>query len=279
MECRTAAQTTQEWITTAHTKAQKTAGRTFVSSMFAGAIIAFGSIAAATASFTIGGPSASKLVAGLLFPFGLAIIILLGADLFTGNILLAIPVLGKSMPATRMLRNLLWVYAGNFTGGFLLASAYVYSGQLKLGGDMLGVYTIQVAAAKCSLPFGQAFVLGILCNLLVCAGVLLAQTATGTTGKILGCYLPVSFFVIGGFEHCVANMYYIPAGLFALENPAYASLAAAAGINISQLTWGHFFAANLLPVTLGNLAGGLLIALYMWYCHGYTKKQTMGGPA
>lgn len=166
-----------------------------------------------------------------------------------------------------MLRNWLLVYIGNFIGSALIAALCNAGGQLGRSNGLLAAYTIKVAAAKCSLTFPSAVMLGILCNILVCLGVLCSLSAKDTPGRIMGAYLPVAFFAVGGFEHCVANMYYIPAGLFALRNPAYAQNALEAGVDVSRLTWSNFFAANLLPVTLGNIIGGMTVALVMWLCY------------
>jgi formate/nitrite transporter FocA (FNT family) len=109
--------------------------------------------------------------------------------------------------------------------------------------------------------------LGVLCNVLVCLGVLCSLSAKDTTGRILGAYLPVAFFVICGFEHSIANMYYIPAGLFATNVPAYAAKAMEAGVDVTALTWGNFFLSNLLPVTVGNILGGAGLGVLFWKCY------------
>ncbi|MBO7682016.1 MAG: formate/nitrite transporter family protein, partial [Clostridia bacterium] len=118
---------------------------------------------------------------------------------------------------------------------------------------------------KCALTFGNAFVLGILCNVLVCIAVAMSLMSKNTIGRAIGAYLPIAFFVICGFEHSVANMYYVTAGLLAKNLPAYAEAAAAAGLDIEALTWGNFFLHNLLPVTLGNIIGGCSFASLMWF--------------
>jgi formate/nitrite transporter FocA (FNT family) len=161
---------------------------------------------------------------------------------------------------------------GNFIGGLALAAACVYGGQLNYSSGALAVYTIKVAVAKSSLSFGPAILLGILCNLLVCLGVLCALSAKDTAGKILGAYIPVAFFVICGFEHCVANMYYIPAGLLAMLNPTYAQKALDAGIDTSVLSWGRYFRVNLLPVTIGNILGGAGLGILLFVCFHSKKK-------
>ena len=136
----------------------------------------------------------------------------------------------------------------------------------------LAVCTIRLGAGKCAMSFGKAFGLGILCNLLVCLGVMAANSAKDTAGRLLGAYLPVCFFVLCGFEHCIANLYYIGAALMAAAVPQYAALAAEAGVDLAPLTLAGA-AANLIPVTLGNIVGGLGLGLLLWYCHTQAEKK------
>jgi formate/nitrite transporter len=247
-------------------KASLPAWKMLLLGISAGFLIGMGAAVANTASHSITNVSAARIISGLLFPFGLAIVILLGAELFTGDCMIVISVLEKKTSVGRLLKNWAFVYIGNFIGAGALAAANAFCGQLDYSNGGLAAYTIKVAAAKSALPFGNAFVLGILCNVLVCMGVLCAISAKDTGGKILGAYIPVAFFVICGFEHCVANMYYIAAGLFAKTIPAYAAKAAAMGVHTGSLSWGNFLLHNLVPVTLGNIVGGVAIAVLMWAC-------------
>jgi formate/nitrite transporter len=243
--------------------------------VLAGFLIGMGSAVTNTAAHAITNVSAARIICGLLFPFGLGIVMLVGAELFTGNCMIPVSVLAGKTGWGGLLKNWVCVYLGNFIGGVLLAAGCAFFGQLNYSDGGLAVYTIKVAAAKCVIPFGNGVVLGILCNLLVCLGVLCALSAKDASGKILGAYIPVAFFVICGFEHCVANMYYIPAGLFAAQVPRYAQLAAAAGVDISALTWGNFLVRNLVPVTIGNILGGATIGVLLWVCHVYVKKPVV----
>lgn len=233
--------------------------------LVSGMIIAFGGSSTSTAVHAMENAGMAKTVTGLLFPFGLAMVILIGVELFTGNMMIIMTVLEKKTTFTKMLRNWWWVYVGNFVGSIIVAAGHAFFGQLNIGGGQLAVYTIKVASYKTSLPFGDALVLGILANVLVCIGVLTSYSGKDTSGRILGAYIPIVFFAILGYEHSIANMYYIPAGLFANSVPKYAALAAAAGIDVSSLTWGNFFITNLVPVTLGNIIGGVFIGIAMWY--------------
>jgi formate/nitrite transporter len=172
-----------------------------------------------------------------------------------------------------MLRNWFYVYTGNLAGGLVLAFMIAASGHLDYNGGALALHTIKVAVSKCAIPFFHAVLLGIFCNVLVCMGVLCSLTAKDTFGRIAGAYLPVAFFVIGGFEHSIANMYYIPAGLFAHGVEVYARMASDAGLATGALSWGNFFARNLLPVTVGNIIGGAGTGLLFWFCHAREDKS------
>lgn len=260
----TPAEITESYVKIGRVKAEKPFGKLLIMAVFAGLIIGLGAAVCSTATHSIADVSTGRVISGLLFPFGLGIVMLLGFELFTGNVMIAMSVLSRETTVLKMLRNWGVVYFGNLVGGLLLAIACARFGQLDYSHGALAVYTIKIAAAKCALPFGNGVVLGILCNVLVCAGVLCSLSAKDTAGRILGAFIPVAFFVICGFEHCVANMYYCPAGLFALQVPKYAALAAEAGLNVSALTWGNFFLHNLLPVTIGNILGGLALGVAMW---------------
>ncbi|MGL6199307.1 MAG: formate/nitrite transporter family protein [Lachnospiraceae bacterium] len=269
----------QNYAKTGKKKAERSHGKMILLSILAGLLISFGGAVTNTAVHTISNVSVARIICGLLFPFGLAMVMLLGAELFTGNCMIIISLLEKETNICRMLMNWILVYCGNFVGAILLAVGCAYFGQMDYSAGALAVYTIKVAAGKCTLSFTAGIVLGFFCNILVCGGVLCSLTAKDTTGRILGAYIPVAFFVICGFEHCVANMYYISAGLFAVNIPEYAQLVKQAGIDTSMLTWGNFLGGNLLPVTIGNILGGVALAVIMWaghlyeWGHDYYEKQ------
>ena len=252
-------------------KTARPAWKLFTLGALAGFLIGMSSAAAAAASHAIANPSAARLIAGLIFPFGLGIVLMLGAELFTGNCMMPAALPSRQVTVWQVLRHWLWVYLGNFAGGAALAAACVFAGPLDHGGGSLAIHTIRAAAHKCALPFGSAVVLGILCNLLVCTGVLCGSGSKTTAGRVLGAYLPVAFFVLAGFEHSVANMFIIPAGLLARLVPDYEALAQGAGVDVSALTWGRFLAGNLLPVTLGNAVGGAGLMFMLWGVYK-TKK-------
>ena len=247
--------------------------RMFLLAVLAGFFIAMGGAVTNTAAHTIDNVGTARVVCGLLFPFGLAMVVLTGAELFTGNTLITISVLDGQATVAGMLRNWGVVYLGNTVGAVLVAAGCAFGGQLNYSGGQLAVFTMKLAAGKCALPVGNAVILGVLCNVLVTTGVLLALSAKDLTGRVMGAYLPVAFFVICGFEHCIANLYYIPAGLFAKAIPAYAALAVESGVDISVLTWVNFLLRNLLPVTAGNIMGGAAMGALFWYCHGRKDVQ------
>lgn len=242
--------------------------------ILAGAFIALGAAGANTAAHGAQASNMVRLLACLFFPAGLAMVLLAGSELFTGNCLLIIPLMEKQIGIGGLLKNWVFVYIGNLLGSLLIAFLVVNAGQLNIGAGALGAFTIKVAASKAGLDFTTAFCSGILCNTLVCLAVWVSFAAKDVPGKILGLYLPIALFVLCGFEHSVANMFFIPAGLLALANPTYAALAAEGGVNTAGLTWNAFFINNLVPVTLGNIVGGMIfVGLVYWYIFLYKAKK------
>jgi formate/nitrite transporter len=262
---------TANYVSTGAAKINFSIGKMFFLGILSGLIIGLAAAVSNTAAHDIANVGLARLVMGTVFAFGLGMVVVSGAELFTGNCLIPITVLEGKAPFAGMLKNWLFVYAGNFAGGLLVALGCVFFGQLNYSANALAAFTIRVAAGKCALPLANALVSGIFCNFLVCVGVFLALASKDVPGRFMGTYMPVCFFVICGFEHSVANMYYIPAGLMALQVPAYAAKAAELGINTAALTWGRLF-ANLAPVTLGNIIGGGAFACLMWFCHLYKPK-------
>ncbi len=242
--------------------------------VLSGFLIGMGAAVTNAASCTVENASIDKIISGLLFPIGLVMVVLTGAELFTGDCLMTISVWEKRLKRSRLIRNLILVYVGNFIGGTVLAYCLVHAGQLNMAENALAVYSIKIAQAKCVIPFGKAVLLGIFCNILVCIAVMMSSLGENLIEKTVGAYLPIIFFVISGFEHCVANMYYIPVGLFAKSNPAYAAAATAAGIDLTALTWSNFFLRNLVPVTIGNIIGGVLVAALFWSVYRKPKEES-----
>ena len=250
-----------------HAKVERPLGRMLLLAVLAGIFMAFGGAASNMAAHSLTDPGQVRLISGLLFAFGLPLVMLTGAELFTGNILICVTVFMKGTTVAKAIRNWFFVYLGNFAGAVLIAVCCAFFGQFDYAGGGLALYSMKVAAGKCALSFPNALVLGFLGNMLVCLGVLCSLTAKDTAGRMLGAYLPVALFVIAGFEHSIANMFYIPAGLFALQVPKYAQMAVLSGLDLSRLTWRNFLCGNLLPVTLGNVMGGLAVGGLMWAAH------------
>lgn len=244
----------------------------FLLGILAGAFIAFGAEASSLAAHNVTQVGIQRLIMGCVFPVGLIMVVLLGTELFTGNCMMVAAVADKRVKLAMLLRNWIVVYLGNLIGAALIVLLVSATGQLGYSSNGLAVLTIKIAAAKTGLSFGAAFAGGILCNALVCIAVLLAMASKSIIGKIAGIWFPIMAFVLSGFEHSVANMYYIPAGIFASMNPAYTAAAQEAGVNMANLN-ALGFLGNIVPVTLGNIVGGAVIALVMWFCFARDKKQ------
>lgn len=244
----------------------------FLLGILAGAFIAFGAEASSLAAHNVTQVGIQRLIMGCVFPVGLIMVVLLGTELFTGNCMMIAAVADKRVKLAMLLRNWVVVYLGNLVGAALIVLLVSATGQLGYSSNGLAVLTIKIAAAKTGLSFGAAFAGGILCNVLVCVAVLLAMASKSIIGKIMGIWFPIMAFVLSGFEHSVANMYYIPAGIFASMNPAYAAAAQEAGVNMANLN-ALGFLGNIVPVTLGNIVGGAAIALVMWFCFRRNKEQ------
>jgi formate/nitrite transporter len=244
--------------------------RLFVLGVLAGAFIALGAMFSTVV--TAGGaldPGLARLLAGIVFSLGLVLVVVAGAELFTGNNLMAIAFASRRIRLRALLRAWGVVYVANFIGALTTALIVYFSGHTRNVPDV-GRRALEIAATKTSLPFGQAILLGVLANALVCLAVWLAMSARSVTDKIVAIILPVAAFVAASFEHSIANMYFIPTGLF-LKAWAPDSFFVRSGVKPSQygdLTWSRFFLDNLVPVTIGNVIGGAgLVALVYWYVY------------
>ena len=231
--------------------------------VLAGMLIAFPSCVTNMASYGLDNNSTIRAISGLLFAFGLGMVILIGAELFTGNTLIFISVLEKKVRVAAMLKDWLFVYIGNFIGSLLVAVLCAKFGWLSAGSNALAVYAMKVALGKMTMPFQNAFFMGVLCNILVTLGVLMSLAGKDGASRVLGAWIPVCFFVTCGFNHSIADMTYCMLGLFGKQ--FYAE-----GAAFEALSWGRYFTGNLIPVTLGNIVGGCAVAALMWYC--YVRK-------
>ncbi|HWP50582.1 MAG TPA: formate/nitrite transporter family protein [Clostridia bacterium] len=261
----------QGFVATGIKKVGRPFARLFVLAFLGGIFIALAGVGATVASVSIPEASVAKLVGACIFPAGLAMVLIAGGELFTGNCLIAIAVLNKACKLKGMVYNLVVVYFGNMAGAMLIAWLVNAGHTLSLFDNGYAAAAIYTANAKCSLSFGDAFIRGILCNFLVCLAVWMAYAAKDAAGKIQCLFFPTMLFVLCGFEHCIANMYYIPAGLFALQNATYAASATA---HLAELTWGNFFITNLIPVTLGNLVAGVLLGVGYWFVYLKAEEKT-----
>ena len=260
----------EKYIAGCQSKVEMTKENLIARSVLAGALIGMGAAASSVAAHTISDVGLARLAAAVVFPVGLMMVILLGAELFTGDCLMAMSVTDGKQSLKEVIRVLVSVYFGNFVGAGVLALLINMSGQLNYSGGMLGAYTIKVAMGKVNVSFMEGITSGLLCNVLVCAAVLMAICAKDVTGKLIAVFFTIMLFVTAGFEHCVANMYYITAGLLAKLNPSYVSLAMEQyGYSVEQLkhlNLYHFLVTNLVPVTIGNLLGGIVfLGLPLYY--------------
>ncbi len=247
-------------------KAQMATFSMFALAILAGAFIALGAIFATTVSAGTAEAwpyGVSRLLAGLVFCLGLILVIVGGAELFTGNNLIVMAWAGGKVTTRAMMRNWVIVYIGNFVGAFGTAVLMFMSRQHEFGGGAVGQTALSIANSKAGLEFVPAIALGILCNALVCMAVWLAFSARSTIDKIAGIIFPITAFVAAGFEHSIANMYFIPIGL--LIQGLDPTFTASTGLELSNLTWGAFLINNLIPVTIGNIIGGtLFVAAVYW---------------
>jgi formate/nitrite transporter len=239
--------------------------------LLAGAFISFGAILATTVSAgsiaittADGGATLSaglpygvvRLLTGLVFSLGLILVVVGGAELFTGNNLLAMAWASKRITSGELAINWTVVYLANFLGALGLVALVYLSGHWRMDDGAVGANAVKIALAKATLPFWEAFFKGILCNILVCLAVWLALAGRSVADKILAIVFPISAFVAAGFEHSIANMYFIPLGILVKDQIAVSGS--------EQLSWTGFF-ANLLPVTIGNIIGGGLMVALVYY--------------
>lgn len=244
----------------------------FMLAVLAGAFIAFGAIFYTTVVTGIAdkvGFGITKLLGGLAFSLGLILVVVAGAELFTGNNLLVMATASGKLPVSKLGWNWLVLYIGNFIGSILMAAIIFLTVQYETSEGQVGVTALNIANAKCGLDFGTALTRGICCNILVCLAVWLTFSCRTTGDKIIAIIFPITAFVACGFEHSVANMYFIPTGLF-IKNSApthfWTMINQTAG-DYANLTWLNF-ARNLLPVTIGNLLGGVaFVGIVYWVIH------------
>ena len=252
-------------------KCSNRAMQTLFLAILAGMFIALGGFAAGVASHSIENYGVAKLVAGTVFPVGLILVLLCGAELFTGNNLLTIAYFEDRIKLKDVLKNWVIVFFGNLIGALIISTLLHLSGSLEGNGGLVGAYFIKVASKKVSLSFGQAFTSGILCNIVVCLAVWGSYAAKDTAGKVLMGFFPIMAFVIAGFEHCVANMFYLSAALLAKSNDAIVAVYHGPIEKLDKIDIPHII-NNLIPVTIGNIVGGGIIIAGI-YCVIYKRRE------
>jgi formate/nitrite transporter len=237
--------------------------------VLAGAFIALGALFSTTATASPLPYSVNRLLGGLTFCLGLILVIVAGAELFTGNNLIVMAWANRKVSTAQLLRNWVVVYLGNFAGATATAVLVFLAKQYSLNGGTVGKNALTIAQNKCNLGVAESLALGILCNALVCLAVWLCYSARTTTDKVVSILFPITAFVAAGFEHSVANMYFIPTGLLikSYARPEFWTLIHDSPGAYAALTWTGFF-RNLAAVTAGNTIGGsILVALVYWFVY------------
>jgi len=233
---------------------------TFALGVLAGGFIGLGAlfyllvVADGELSFAV-----QRILGGVVFSLGLILVVVAGAELFTGNNLMIMAWVSRKVSAAMVIRNFAIVYFANFAGAMGLALIVFWSGHLAMNNHAVGDAAAKVALAKVSMPFVEAFLKGVLCNILVCLAVWLAMAGRSVIDRIIAIIFPITAFVAAGFEHCIANMYFVPLAIFS---------------STPGVTWSGFITDNLIPVTLGNFVGGaVLVGLVYWIIYRRDKQS------
>ena len=255
-------------------KAQYGFLKMFLLAIAAGAFVAFGAhscLTVMTGTLNISWGLA-KLIGGIVFSTGLMMVVLTGAELFTGNVLMTFSVLEKKISLLTLLKSWVVVYFGNFIGAMTIALLVFTTGASMNCGGEVGVLTLSTATAKTNLSFTQAFTSGILCNWLVCLAVWMAACSRRIIGKIFAIFFPIMIFVASGYEHCVANMFFIPEGILTKTLPNIVQASNLSTQALSNLTWQGFAINNLVPATLGNIVGVVIFVVLLFWM-AYLKDE------
>ena len=275
-EALTDAYVPAEMAKRAEASAIRKANRDFVSAFFlavqAGSFIALGAafytLAVHDSSLGVG---LTKLIGGLTFSLGLILVVIAGADLFTGDTLMVMGCFTGKIKVRQMLRSWLFVFLGNLAGALAMVAMVYFSGHWFNGSTAIGAKALAIADHKVNLTLTQAFSSGMLCNILVCLAIWLCYSARTVTDKIMAILFPITAFVAMGFEHSIANMYFIPAGLVLKHNPEIITMMN--GADLSNLTINGFVFRNLLPVAAGNMVGGaIFVGAVYWIL--YLRKPS-----
>lgn len=261
---------------------------TLMLAVLAGAFIGFGAVFSTTVMTGNGLDGAIKLpfglmrlIGGAVFCLGLILVTIAGAEMFTGNVLLVMAAASRKITAARLFRNWAIVFGGNFLGAIVTAGLVFLSGQYRFMNGQVGLTALQIAERKTSLGFGEAVMLAFFCNILVCLAIWLSLSGRTVIDKVAVILFPISAFVTSGFEHSVANMYFISSALCIKygAGPEFWQMAGSAPGQFAHLTLGGFLLSNLLPVTLGNILGGLTVGLMYWSIYCRPNIMTAGHSA
>jgi formate/nitrite transporter len=248
-------------------KSEMSLEKTFVLAVLAGAFVALGAVFSTTVAVDSTLPyGVNRMMMGLVFCLGLILVVVAGAELFTGNNLIVMAWVSGKVSVYRLLRNWVIVYVGNFVGSVATALLLYATKQYTFSEGSVGLTMFKTASAKLAYEPEQAIALGMMCNALVCLAVWLTYGARSTSDKILAILFPITAFVAAGFEHSVANMYFVPVTLFikAFDGDFVTRM----GIETADLTWGNFLVDNLLPVTIGNIIGGaVMVGVVYWFIY------------
>lgn len=275
--CFTIQEAIEKYIKGCQEKSKMPSWQLFLRAVFAGIMIGMGAGCSSVAGHSIENVGLSRLAIAVVFPVGLMAIILLNGSLFTGDCLAAVSVYDKKVKWSFVFKLLFIVYFGNFAGSIIMTTLSYFSGQWNYSDALLGAYTIKVALTKVDITFFRGLCSGILCNVLICSAVFMAICAKQISGKLLSIFFGVFIFAVSGYEHCVANMYYITSGLLAKLNPQYVEMAINTyGISAAELEKLSIlgYVTNLVPVTLGNFIGGAVFAGGLVYYMNINKKKT-----
>lgn len=250
------------------TKAHSTFTKLFILGILAGVYVAFGAEFATTVtqdSARFLGYGVTKLLSGFAFSIGLMLVIIAGGELFTSNNLIMLSVLENKTNIKNLLRNWVIVYFSNLLGSLLIAFLIFYSDLWNQNHLMPAITALKIATLKVNLTFTEAFIRGILCNWLVCIAVWMSVASKQVIGKIFAIFFPIVAFVACGYEHCIANMYYIPKALLLKNVPGLIEHSGIAAAQFAHLTIPGFIKYNLIPVTLGNITGAVIFVAFLYW--------------
>ena len=249
-------------------KVNKHPSSTILSAIIAGVFISIAfvfyiTVTTGTATVAFG---LAKLVGGICFSLGLMLVVCCGSDLFTSTVLTILPKMTHKISWTKMIRNWIFVYIGNFIGAILFVTIIWFSGQYMVANGLWGLNVLQTADHKLHHTFIEAVCLGLLANLMVCLAAWMSYAGRSLLDKMLIMILPVAMFVASGFEHSIANMFMIPMGIVIknFASPEFWTEVGVSADTFNSLTIEHFVLNNLIPVTIGNILGGLAVALPYW---------------